>query len=76
MARRAAREHKLDLKRSYMIGDQTHDLIFGRRIGARSILVLTGSGRRCRRDARRWSDKISSRLDTAADWIIRDFRGR
>ena len=40
----AARDHDLDLPRSWMIGDRAGDLEAGRRAGARAILVRTGEG--------------------------------
>ena len=39
---RAAREHGLDLSRSFMIGDRITDIIAGSRAGCRTILVKTG----------------------------------
>src|SRR5207249_9216265 len=44
LIRRAASELKLDLARSYMIGDRFLDLELARRAGLRSIFVLTGYG--------------------------------
>ncbi|MGB8170509.1 MAG: HAD family hydrolase [Chthoniobacteraceae bacterium] len=38
----AARDLRIDLARSWMVGDRTGDLVAGNRAGARSILVLTG----------------------------------
>lgn len=45
MLQRAAVEHDLDLARSWMIGDKAIDLEAGRRVGCRTVLVLTGYGR-------------------------------
>ena len=45
MLQRAAREHDLDLTRSWMVGDKTVDLEAGRRAGCWTALVLTGYGR-------------------------------
>ena len=42
---RAAAELGLDLQRSFMVGDRWSDLKCGARVGATSILVLTGYGR-------------------------------
>jgi len=42
---RAARELGLDLGSSFMVGDKTVDVLFGRAIGAVPVLVLTGYGR-------------------------------
>lgn len=46
LAEQAAREHHINLRRSIVIGDKLDDLNLGRAIGARSILVRTGYGRR------------------------------
>ena len=45
MLERAAREHNLALAGSYVVSDRLSDLEMARRIGGRSILVLTGYGR-------------------------------
>jgi len=45
MLRQAAREHNIDLERSYVIGDKTLDIEMARSVGARGALVLTGYGR-------------------------------
>ncbi len=44
----AARAHRLDLPRSWMIGDKTSDIVSGQRAGTRTILVETGYGARQR----------------------------
>jgi D-glycero-D-manno-heptose 1,7-bisphosphate phosphatase len=41
----AAREHDLDLGRSWLVGDALSDLEAGRAVGARAVLVRTGRGR-------------------------------
>ncbi len=40
----AEREHGIDLKRSFTIGDHPHDVEFARSVGAVGIYVLTGHG--------------------------------
>ena len=45
MLLRAAIEHNIDLKRSFMIGDKLADIEAGQRAGCQAILVLTGYGR-------------------------------
>lgn len=39
---RAAREHGLDLRRSWMVGDILHDVEAGRRAGCRTVLLVPG----------------------------------
>ena len=66
----AAREHGLDLPRSYMVGDSDRDIESGRRAGlAANVLVLTGKGREHRACCE--PDFIAANLTEAADWILR-----
>ena len=64
-----ARDHGLDLARSYMVGDHCTDVESGQRAGvAASILVLTG-----RSPARRRLCEpayVAAGLSEAADWIL------
>ena len=45
MILKAAREHGIDLERSYVVGDSVVDMEAGAAAGVRGILVLTGYGR-------------------------------
>ena len=53
-----ASDYRLDLTRSYLIGDKTSDIECGRNAGVRTILVQTGYG--------------AHEKDCRADWIARD----
>ena len=44
MITRAQREHGIDLTVSYMIGDKISDVEFGKKLGLKSVMVLTGYG--------------------------------
>jgi D-glycero-D-manno-heptose 1,7-bisphosphate phosphatase len=44
MGQRAAAQHGIDLRRSYVVGDKVSDFLFGRNLGAGSCLVRTGYG--------------------------------
>lgn len=46
MLLQAAREHDLDLSRSYMIGDKATDVEVGENAGTRTILLTSGYGQR------------------------------
>ena len=46
MALKAAKDLKIDLKSSYMIGDSVRDYLFGYNFGGKGILVLTGHGKK------------------------------
>lgn len=54
----AQRDHRIDLKRSFLIGDKASDIGCGRNAGVRTILVQTGYG--------------ASEINCGADWIARD----
>lgn len=80
MAERAAADLGLDLSASYVVGDQTRDIEMGRRIGSRTVLVMTGPtshetlaalGREGRQP-----DHVAVGLAEAAAWILGDAAGR
>lgn len=65
----AARAHRLDLPRSYMVGDSGRDVVAGQRAGlAANVLVLTGKGQEHR--TRCQPDFTAATLSEAADWIL------
>ncbi len=74
LLRRAAGDLGLDLSRSWVVGDKISDVVTGRRVGAGSILVLTGYGLgewEYRRS--RWPtqpDHVAGDLLDAVEWIL------
>ena len=58
MIHEAERDHRLELARSYFVGDKTSDIECGRNAGVRTILVQTGYG--------------AKMIDCRADWIVSD----
>ena len=75
MLERAAREHGLDLRRSFVVGDRYGDIELAHRVGARAILVRTGYGEgEIQWHSTNWPappDFIAEDLADAADWILR-----
>jgi D-glycero-D-manno-heptose 1,7-bisphosphate phosphatase len=70
---RAARELGLDLASSYMVGDKTVDVLFGRALGAAPVLVLTGYGRAAAADLAGLGvapAHTAPGVLEAADWIL------
>ncbi|MBL8152137.1 MAG: HAD family hydrolase [Blastocatellia bacterium] len=71
---RAAVEHKIDLTRSFMIGDRYSDMEVIRRVGGCAVMVLTGYGLgeyEYQRES--WPtppDFIAKDLEEAINWII------
>lgn len=67
----AAREHGIDLARSYMIGDKEADVEAGERAGCISLLVLTGYGNETAQVVSSKRAKRFTDLKQAADYICR-----
>ncbi|MEX1045467.1 MAG: HAD-IIIA family hydrolase [Chthoniobacterales bacterium] len=69
MLEEAARDHGLDLTRSWMVGDKTSDIECGRNAGLRTVLVETGHGKDhpgCGADA------VVPDIGCAADFILQE----
>lgn len=62
----AAREHDVDLTRSFFIGDKRSDLDCGRNAGVKTILVRTGYGKSVEANL---ADVVARDLSEAADII-------
>ena len=54
MLHRAACEHRIDLTRSYVIGDKASDMNLAASVGAAGVLVMTGYGRETHAEPERW----------------------
>ena len=68
----AQRDHRLDLSRSYFIGDKRIDAECGRNAGVRTILVESGCEEHADQD--HGADWKAPNLSAAADIILRDAR--
>ena len=75
MLERAAREHGLDLRRSFVVGDRYGDIALAHSVKAQAILVRTGYGAgEIQWHSAKWPaapDFIAKDLADAADWILR-----
>lgn len=77
MVEKAARELRLDLKRSFSMGDHTNDFLLGQNMGGRGVFLLTGHGREEYREkimkdrAGLRPDKIARNFMEGAKWIIK-----
>ncbi len=70
----AAREHDIDLRRSYLVGDKPTDIECGASVGLQTILVLSGLSPKF--DLARFPvapDQICDDLTAAASWIESSF---
>ncbi|MHA1917758.1 MAG: D-glycero-alpha-D-manno-heptose-1,7-bisphosphate 7-phosphatase [Candidatus Ranarchaeia archaeon] len=71
----AAKEHNLDLTKSFMIGDFKTDILAGVNAGCKTILVKTGYGEEEANNISNWSSKpnyIASSLTEATNWILKE----
>jgi len=71
LLRVAAREHRIQLDRSWMVGDILDDVEAGHAAGCRSVLLDVGHETEWRLGAARTPDVITTDLETAARAILR-----
>jgi D-glycero-D-manno-heptose 1,7-bisphosphate phosphatase len=78
MINQAAREHGLDIGRSFVVGDRYGDMDLAFRVGASAVFVQTGYGMGdLHWHGKTWArqpDKIADNLSDAVDWILRQKR--
>lgn len=65
----AAREHHVDLEKSWFIGDILDDVEAGRRAGCKTVLLDNGNETEWLDNAWRQPDRIELSLDEASRWI-------
>ncbi len=74
MIEKAVKDLGIECSKSYMIGDRGADIEFGRRIGTKTILVLTGYGKgEWEYFGRQWKSKpdfVAPDLYEAVQWIL------
>ncbi len=74
MLERAATRFGIDLERSFIVGDRYVDIQAGHRVGARSVLVLTGFGKQeweaGQAQEQRQPDYVAKNVYQAVRWIM------
>lgn len=70
MLLQAAKKYHLNLNDSVVIGDKESDIEWGRRAGAKTILVLTGKGLKTRSKMKSRPDHVAKSFAYAAEWIL------
>ncbi|MBS3105515.1 HAD family hydrolase [Candidatus Woesearchaeota archaeon] len=66
----AEKKFRIDLKKSFVIGDKKADVELGKNANCKSILVLTGDGKKTIKEAK--PDFIAKDLMEAAKWIVKN----
>lgn len=78
LLQQAAREHALDLGRSFVVGDRYGDVELAHGVGAKAILVRTGYGAgELEWHSAKWAvrpDFVADDLSSAANWILGQLR--
>lgn len=67
MALWARAKHSIDFKKSYVVGDKDADMLLGRKIGAKTVLVKTG-----KQQSSEYADIIVQGLSQAVEAILND----
>ncbi|MDD5382045.1 MAG: D-glycero-beta-D-manno-heptose 1,7-bisphosphate 7-phosphatase [Candidatus Margulisbacteria bacterium] len=70
LIKRAARDLKIDLARSYMVGDKATDIEAGKRAEIKTVFVMSGRGREEKQNFKEKPDHITNNLLEAVDWIL------
>ncbi|MDR4499431.1 MAG: HAD family hydrolase [Candidatus Scalindua sp.] len=68
----AEKKYKIDLSRSYVIGDQASDIEMGRKGGCKTMLVLTGHGEKHHKNFTLKPDIIVNNLYEGAEFIANE----
>ncbi|MBI4655446.1 MAG: HAD family hydrolase [Elusimicrobia bacterium] len=71
LVKEALKNHNLDIKSSYLVGDKTTDMILARKFNLKSILLLTGHGSHEIKAAKNLAAHVADTLLQAARWIIK-----
>ena len=71
MLKAAALDFRLNLEKCIVVGDKKCDVDWGRAVGAKSVLVLTGYGRKASLATRHRAHHVSNSLAHAAKWILK-----
>ncbi|MEW6488377.1 MAG: L-threonylcarbamoyladenylate synthase [Thermodesulfobacteriota bacterium] len=67
---RAARDHGIDLARSFVVGDHPYDMELARGVGARGVYLLSGHGEKHRGELTGAESAVVPGLLDAARWIL------
>ncbi len=67
MVLEAREKHKIDIKKSYVVGDKDDDMLLARTVGAKGILVMTGKQKESA-----YADFVARNLSEAVMIIIND----
>jgi D-glycero-D-manno-heptose 1,7-bisphosphate phosphatase len=74
MIEQAVRDLDIDCSKSYMVGDRGIDIEFGRKVGTKTVLVLTGYGKgEWEYFGKEWDvrpDHVARDLRDAVQWIL------
>jgi heptosyltransferase-2 len=69
MLLKARTRHKIDFKKSFVIGDKDSDMLLARAVGAKGILVQTG-----KLQTSHYADYTATNLTGAVNWILHEGR--
>jgi len=80
MLEKAKERFGLDFSQSYVVGDKLMDIELGKKVGAKTILVLTGYGRKERKkikyQTKSLPDMVVDNLFEATRWVEQDLKSR
>ncbi|MFH1386439.1 MAG: D-glycero-beta-D-manno-heptose 1,7-bisphosphate 7-phosphatase [bacterium] len=72
LIKKAEKDLKLDLSRSFMVGDKTTDIEAGQKAGVKTVMVLTGRGKEEQNMVANKPNYLADDLEAAAAWILKE----
>lgn len=67
----AQKKYNIDLERSFVIGDHSHDIELGKNAGCKTIFMMTGHGKEEMQKLKVNPEFIAKNLLEAAKWIVK-----
>ena len=71
MLKRAEKDHNIDLTQSIIVGDKATDVLAGKNLGLKSILVTTGKGAKEQANLNGHADHVADNLSAAVNWLLK-----
>jgi len=70
LLKKAERDLKIDLSKSFMVGDKSSDIEAGKTAGTKTVFVTTGKGQKEKNELKEQPNHIAANLSQAVDWIL------
>ena len=70
---KAIKENNIDVSKSYVVGDRIMDVLAGKTIGSKTVIIPSELGLKELKESKANPDYIAKDLFDAAEWIINNY---